>query len=547
MTSISRMTRIPALLLFVAAAACGGGQKTGTTPAAGGGAGGEGQAAAQGAEQGAAGGGATQALPAIPAQPAAMPEALLATISVGDPQGQLTQVAAYADAVNPGFGAMIAPAQMLRMLGASVGVPSLDGVDLTKPIYLLLLDPQKGGGQALLVVGVGNETQLTGSVGGGSMVQVHDGFAAIGKGASLTAASPYALSNLIKNAPPKEPHVVVYMSRIMDSYGAQFEAQMRESMGNKSGPERMAAEGIHKAFRSIDRIEASLEASAANATASVSFYPVQGSALATWSGSQKPADYDVAARLPAGPWLMVAADNIDWTPLNSFLTQLAQAQGKPELAEWFGAVGHEMAFALYAKKNEAVRAAGVVSAKDPAKLKQLLTTYIKMMAQKAPDMDSMKVTAKASGYSTGGAKLAEITVKPGPKTDADDKASFEKQFGKAGLKSYVGVTGNWLVFSFDKASSAKKLTAKLVRSAKAKKPRSSLGGQIEGALSESKTRKESGVLVFDMAAISTDKAAAKGATVTVGLGFEGSTVKSRISVPPQVLKLAFMMRSQGAP
>lgn len=544
MRSISRMTRIPALLLFVAAAACGGGQKGGTTTPAGG-AGGAGQPAPQGAEQGGAAGGAAQALPAIPAQPAAMPEALLATVSVGDPQGQLSQVAAYADAVNPGFGAMIAPAQMLRMLGASVGAPSLDGVDLSKPIYLLLLDPQKGGGQALLVVGVSNEATLAGSVGGGSMVQVHDGFAAVGKSASLTAASPYALSNLIKNAPPKEPHVVVYMSRIMDSYGAQFEAQMRQSMGSKSGPEQIVAESIHNALRSIDRIEASLEASATNATASVSFFPVKGSSLATWSGSQKPAAYDVAARLPAGPWLMVAADDIDWSPLAGFFTQLAQAQGKPELGDWFGALGHEAAFALYAKKNEAVRVTGVVSTNDAAKMQKLLTTYIKTMAQKMPEMDSMKVTAKANGYSTGGAKLAEITVKPGPKTDAADKKKFEKQFGKGGLKSYVGVTGSWLVFSVDKATSAKKLTAKLVRSAKAKKPKSSLGAQIEGALSDSKARKESGVVVFDMAAIAPNKAAAKGATVTLGLGFEGSTVKSRISVPPEVLKLAFMMRNSA--
>jgi hypothetical protein len=49
------------------------------------------------------------ALPEIPTTPQAAPAELLAVASIGDPIATLAALAAYADAVRPGIGAMVTP------------------------------------------------------------------------------------------------------------------------------------------------------------------------------------------------------------------------------------------------------------------------------------------------------------------------------------------------------------------------------------------------------------------------------------------------------
>src|SRR5262245_55677776 len=115
-----RTQRLPtptaALALALAVAACGGGKKGDTTTPGGGG--GDDQVAAQGG-----GGGAAVALPAIPSSPAPAPAALMATVSIGDPKGQIDQIGAYVDAIQPGMGAMVG--QLLPQMAAAAGAPSL--------------------------------------------------------------------------------------------------------------------------------------------------------------------------------------------------------------------------------------------------------------------------------------------------------------------------------------------------------------------------------------------------------------------------------------
>ena len=522
--------------VLLVAAACGGGKKDAEKPPGG-------EAAGEQAE----GAGDEQRLPSIPNEPAPLPNTVLAAVSVGDPQGQLASMASYADAVQPGFGAMLAPSQLVQGAAAVVGAPGLDGVDLSKPLYLLLLDPQKGGGQALLVAAVADQRKMAGTVGGGAALQIHGGYAAIGTAAALQAASPYALSNLVKTTPPKSPHAVIYMTRIMESFGPQLDATLRQSMGGDPKPaEKKVAEGLIKALSSVERIEGDIEASGQIATASFAVYPVQGSALAQWSGLQKPSDYTVASRLPAGQWLMVAAGRIDWGPLQGFMSDLAAAQGKPEMAEWIGVFGQEVALALLAKEDKTVRMAGLVAVTDAKKLGDLIVGYVKKMASAPTPMDSMEVTAKANAYRTGGAALHGITIKPSAQTSPEEKKEFEKVFGKGGIKSYFGLAGSWMVFSLDKDKPARTLAAKLVSNSKSKQPKSALAQTFEKALADSRTRNESGIMVFDLASVAPDPAAAKGAEVTLGLGFEGPVMRSRVTIPPATLRFFVQQQMRGS-
>ena len=530
--------RALASLLLFAVASCGGGKKgDSTTP--GGGEGG----APDGAGGGAAAGG-QQALPEIPSKPAPQPASVLATFSIGDPKGQLAELAAYVDAMQPGMGAMVG-ANFVPSLSGIVGAPGLDGYDLSKPLHILILDPKKGGGEVLLVMGVADQQKLAGSVGGDAMVQIHDGFAAIGKGPSLAAASPYALSNLAKSTPAAHPVAVFHMNKIMDSYGNEVLQQLRQNFGASKTPAEMkAADAMVKALSSVERIEAALQANAQTATISFAVFPVASSVLAQWGQAQKPSDYSVASRLPNAPWLMVAAGHIELGPMASFWADIAAAQGNPAVGELFAAMGQDIAIGLWAK-DKAVRVAGLAAVKqggDKA-LGKFLSDYATRMAKDPKAMDSMEVTSKPNAYKTGGASLHEITVKPGKATDPAAAKEFTTTFGKGGIKSYFGVAGAWMVFALDKATAAKGLAAKVVSGAKAKTPKGSLAKTFADAIAESKQRKESGVIAFDLSQVAKDPKLAKGAHVTLGLGFEGAVMRARMTIPPATGR--FMMQQMG--
>jgi hypothetical protein len=147
----------------------------------------------------------------------------------------------------------------------------------------------------------------------------------------------------------------------------------------------------------------------------------------------------------------------------------------------------------------------------------------------------MQVTAKLDAYKTGGASLHQITILTGAKSTPDEKKKFEKTFGKGGIKAYVGVAGSgWLVFAIDKDKTAKALAAKVVAGAKQKaaQGKSALGKVFDDAIADSKSRGESGLMVFDLSSVAADPVAAKGAQIVVGIGFDGAVMKSRVTVPP---------------
>lgn len=530
--------RILALLLLLAALSCGGGQKGGTTSPGGG----EGDGGDGGGPGGPGGG--QLVLPEIPSSPAAMPAAVLATFSIGDPKGQMAELSAYVDAMQPGMGAMVG-ANFLPALSGMVGAPGLDGYDLTKPLHILILDPKKGGGEVLLVMAVADQQKLVGSVGGDAMVQVHGGFAAIGKGPSLVAASPYALSNLARTKPAAHPVAVFHMNKIMDSYGADVQRQLQQSMGaSKTPAEQKAADAMVKALSSVERIEGSLMASAQTATLSFAVFPVASSVLAQWGTMQKPSDYSVASRLPNAPWLMVGAGHIELGPMASFWADMASAQGNAAVGDLFASFGQDMAIGIWVK-DKAVRVAGLAAVKAGADkaLATYLTDYAKKMAADPKAMDSMEVTSKANAYKTGGATLHEITVKPGKNTDPAAAKEFTTTFGKGGIKSYFGLAGSWMVFALDKATAAKALAAKAVSGARAKAPKGALGKVFADAIAESKQRKESGVIAIDLAQAAKDPKQAKGALVTLGLGFQGPVIHARMTIPPATGR--FMMQQMG--
>jgi hypothetical protein len=523
-------------LALVALAACGGGSKNETTTPL---------PPEHGAGDPLAQPGDTAPLPAVPDQPAAEPASVIAVVSLGDPAGQLAQFAAFADAVQPGMGAMLNLNQFMPMLAGAVGAPGLDGYAVDKPMYVIALDPKASGGSALLVFGVGDPARLKGSVGGSAELMIHKGFAAVGSRGSLRAAAPWALSNLVSQAPPAELAMVVHMRRFMAGQGAEIEQMLRSSMGPSQRPEELKiAEGVFSVVQQVDRFEGLLAAGPAGLTASGWLVPVAQTKLEAFAATQQPTDYGFAARLPAGEWPMLYAARLDFGPFKSFFVEVAQAQGGPaaQVGQIFDMLGTEHAIAL-GMKNGAPRVAASIGLTDGKAVAALLDAAMKEMAKGGPQpWDSMLATIKAGSLKVKGGALHEVTFAPGADASPEEKKDHARMWAR-GMKLFVGVAGNALVAALDQDS--KKTAQELAGNVgKAAKPR--YGKHTSAAIAASVERKESALFLMDVALwaiIEKGKAEAKGdpkagdlPPVSIGMGFEGGRVAGRFHLPIEQVK-----------
>jgi hypothetical protein len=530
-------------LALVSLAACGGGQKTDTTPPAGGGSGDQTAVADQGGDAAMT---ATAPLPEIPAEPAAEPDAVLAVISLGDPTGQLSEMGGFVDAVQPGMGAMLNAQQLVGGVASLVGAPGLEGLALDKPMYALVLDPKASGGSMLLVAGVSNEAALKASLAGSAEVIVHDGWAAIGSRGSHIA-SPYALSNLVKQSVPKELAATIHVKRLMTSFGPEIEGAMRQGFGPSQNPaEVKSAEAVLSVLSQIERLEGTMSANASGMTMSGWMVPVAQSHLAEFAAMQQPTDYGFAARLGAGAWPVFVASHLDLTPFKDFMVAIAEAQGGPsaQMAQVFDAFGKDFAAGVGMSDKGLPRLAVLASLADGKAVATVLDGFAKTM--KGPQAwDSMTATVKAGALKVKGGSMHEVTFTPGPDASAEDKKEHAAKWGKAGMKLYMGVVGNWMTAVLDKDS--KKAAKQLATAAGAAKVAPKFGKHLAAAIAESVERKESALFVIDLQMIAMagkaehGDAAAKAKMqelpgAAFGLGFDGGKIGAHFRLPIEQVK-----------
>lgn len=529
-------------LALVALAACGGGSKNDSTTPGGGGEGGGG-----GGDPLVTAPGDDAPLPAIPDAPAAEPDSVLAVISLGEPQAQLTEMAGFADAVQPGVGAMVNIGQFMPMLAGAVGAPGLDGYALDRPMWVVAIDPKVSGGAAMLVFAVGDEAKLKDSVSGAADVMQAGGFAAVGPRGALRVAGPWALSNLVKVAPRKELAMVIHLRRITASYGAEMEQTLRASMGASQRPEELKiAEGMFSMLKQIDRIEGTLTASAAGGmTAAGWVVPTAKSKLAAFAAMQQPTDYAFARRLGSA-WPLLIAARLDFGPFKDFFMQTATAAGGPaaEVGKVFDLIGLEHAVGLSPMGGQSANLAALIAVTDPKLVAGMLDGIMAGLAKAGPQpWDSMVATVKAGALKASGGALHEIGIAPGKDAGADAAKAHEALWGKAGMKIYLGVVGGYLTASLEKNGKA---AATKLAGATAGKPSGKLGKAAEAALAGSIERKESALMLFDFPtfmARSQGKPEPKAATapIEIGLGFADGNLSGRFHMPIDAVKAAAQM------
>lgn len=286
------------------------------------------------------------ALPTIPATPQPAPDDLLVSASIGDPLATLAALVDYADAVQPGIGTMLSPAGAIQ-LAASQGL-DLRGVDLTRPVRGLLLDPRAHPMPVLVVVAVADEAALRAQVQAlGLEVVLHAGWAAIGDRAGLRAAAPYALTTAIATAAPPLPRVTIAMATVMTRYRAEVQAFFDQMVAMQPPAARAGMApwltwyaGV---FAQLDRVELDLTADRARAGLALRLVPRPDGSIAAFARQQRPGEFKLLERMPAAAVAM--GGRLDTSAVFAGMLELS----RPNLVAMGGAQIADVAMTAFAR------------------------------------------------------------------------------------------------------------------------------------------------------------------------------------------------------
>ncbi len=460
----------------------------------------------------------------IPSAPVAAPATLMAEVLLSNPNHQITQIATFADAVQPGMGAFVTPASLMQMLEGMVGAVGIAGLDLNAPTYVTITD-----GNRFVIVGtVASEADLMDSLSSGStQVITHEGFAAIGSSEALMEVAPYALSTLVKRPVPDKPTLSLYLSKILaGSHGDELRSDLMNNIGSDDASRAVAAVLI-ETINSVEVLHTSLDADPAAAVIAMQAI-VKDGALKDFIGKQKPADFSVLDRIGTGPWGMVAAGRFDLSLIAPMVNKMVEAENNPmltQIAAQLGNLGGEMAIALNMPKTpELVMAMELI---DAASLAQILDSIVALAAsQPNLDMGGMPATLKPLSLKTRGGSLHELKLNP-----AND---FQKElYGKKGVSAFFGVAGNNLLATF--GVNAKKYANVLV-TANAKIP--GKGTKLAAAVAQAKAAGESLLFAVDVLSLQGQRPPKDVDPILLGIGFSGNAVQARMVLPTEFVKEA---------
>lgn len=462
----------------------------------------------------------------IPSSPVDAPLSLMADLQLSNPNHQITQIATFVDAVQPGMGAFVTPQTLMQMFEGMVGAVGIAGIDLNAPTYVTILD----GERFVMIATVASEAELMDSLASSEVHAVtHDGFAAIGKSAALLEVAPYALSNLVKKPVADKPTISLHVGNILGGgHGEQIRSDIRGLMSAQD-IDSAVSEVFIEAINNVAVLHTSLDATPAGATLVMQAIVKQGQ-LRDFVAQQKASDYSVVSRVGTGPWSMLAGGRIDLSILQPMLTKLAAAENNPvltQLAQQLSKLNGEMALALNMPTSPEMVFSMQLA--DPAGLTQIIDSMAALAAgQKDLNLGEIPTTLKVAALKTKGGSLHELKLKP--------ETDFQKElYGKKGVSAFFGVATGSLIATF--GSNAKKYANVLV-SATGK-----LGGKgkkLAAAVEQSKLAGESLFFAMDALSLQGGRPPKDVDPLVLGIGFSGDSMTARIVVPTEFVKEAAM-------
>lgn len=489
---------------------------------------------------------------ALPAAAVEAPPSLMVEATLGNPMAQARALGDWVSSIQPGMGAMLTPEFVAQGLGSIVGVQSLAGFDLEKPIYILILDPGQVADGVLVVGTVKDRAQLeqakAGAQGTALHLRIHASFAALGGRGALEEASAYALTNLVTRTPPPNPTATVYVASIVTRYLPMIQSSMdaavsmmKTSGGNDAAMAdiaRLYIDAMMSVLRQTDRAVVTLESGATDLNLLMDMVLVEGGGVRSFTTAQQPATYDRVAQVPEGAF--VFGGRIDWAPAAPLFARFNRVLMESYYGTWneelqkatdqlMQQISGEMAMSMDLGTDH-FNGAGFVGLKDPKAAEKIMRNYWSLVAKGKGG--KIKIKYRQNAFKHGKVRLDEtVSTLPTADMPKEQREMMEKMFGKS-MTTLTGVAGNDFVFVFgkDARGTAKKLLAG------AGKPTPPSGGLAE-ALAGSRARKESAVFYVDplllMSMINQGPRPTARSTsgFTMGAGFVDGNVQFRLSLP----------------
>ncbi len=227
---------------------------------------------------------------------------VVATVQI--PTGtQLRDLAAIVDGFKAGSSAAI-QLQAPSLLGQLIGM-TLDGVKLTGPISIVVVDPAKHVLPVALLVEVEDLAKLQAAAKTANReVRESKGVALVGPSDVVEVAEKFAFANLTKQ--PDHTEIVVYPAPLVAAFGPKIEenlAQLPAATGMEGMVARMLESYVKMLTGLADQTQRIVISASGGQTSSdlyVRFYPLPGSAFAGFVAAQNPADHALLTKLPAG-------------------------------------------------------------------------------------------------------------------------------------------------------------------------------------------------------------------------------------------------------
>lgn len=489
------------------------------------------------------------ALPTIPATPQPAPDDLLVTASIGDPLATLAALVAYADAVQPGIGAMLSPAGAIQ-LAASQGL-DLRGVDLTRPVRAFLLDPRAHPVPVLAVVAVADEAALRAQVQAlGLEVVLHAGWAAIGDRAGLRAAAPYALTTAVATAAPSLPRVTIAMATVMTHYRAEVQAffdgmAAAQPPAARAGMEPWLA-WYADVFAQLDRVELEVSADRARAAVALRLVPRPGSSIAAFARQQRPGEFKLLERMPAAA--VAVGGRLDTSAVFGRMLELS----RPNLVAMGGAQVADIATAAFARwpalasgENAAtvvavpgkLAVAALWDITDGAAAQALWLDYLTAIGRGQQGQLQIQVDTNAGRYR--GVRIARARTSSSSPAMQPGMALYGGQLDVA-----YAVPGPLFAMAMGGDAMAELRT--LTDVALPRKRATPTAPALAATLAQARAARDSYVVAIDAPAVraavtgGTTPPASAGEFALLGLGFDGDVVVLRAALP--AAQLAGLLR-----
>ena len=237
-----------------------------------------------------------------PAKPDPRPPNLIVDVARSS-STSLDGLRAFVDAIQPGAGAMLDEAKLLR---------PLDGIDLTKPMHLLVVD--RGDERGVVVLAKIGDQKVLDTVQSPASIEKRNGWALIGKQPFLRDVTSYAFSTLVTAPAPAKPTATVYLPRVLALHAKEVDKGREQFGAGMTGSMAVLMQGYFDALLSIardtDEVRATLDASGAQGAIDLAFAPRPGSRLAAFIAAQKPGDFSLLAKLPDESAAMVIAGHL---------------------------------------------------------------------------------------------------------------------------------------------------------------------------------------------------------------------------------------------